>query len=140
MTVCCKKPCAVIFSIRRKYSEMILSGVKKYEFRKTKFLKNVNRAFIYECSPTCLIVGEFEICNILEGTPEDIWEFTKKFSGITEDFYSLYYKNSIKAVAYEIHNPVKYSKGFKLEDFGLTKAPQSYGYVYNKQLIPLKYF
>ena len=41
-------------------------------------------------APEKKVVGEFEIDSILEGSPDVIWEQTKRESGITKEFYDTY--------------------------------------------------
>ncbi len=56
----------VIFSIKPKYVERILSGEKKYEFRKRIWKKQVDRVFIYASSPVKKIVASFVPIGVVE--------------------------------------------------------------------------
>jgi len=52
----------VLLSIKPKYAEMILSGEKKYEFRRAIFKKpGISKVVIYASSPVSKVIGEFEI-------------------------------------------------------------------------------
>ena len=66
----------------------MFDGEKKYEFRKVVF-KNpkVKTVVVYASSPVQKVIGEFEIEDILSSNPNEIWKKTKKYSGITEDFF-----------------------------------------------------
>ena len=92
----------VLFSIKQKYVEKIFSGEKGYEYRKAIFKSHVNKVVVYCTKPIGMIVGEFEIKEILAGHPTHIWEKTKYLSGIEEKFYKDYVKGKEKVYAIEI--------------------------------------
>ena len=69
------------------------------------------------------------IREVLVDDPEEIWNRTNEFSGITKDFFDTYYKGRNKAVAYKVENVKKYIQPKTLEDFGVSHAPQSFVYV-----------
>ena len=71
----------IILSLYPKNIKKIESGIKKYEFRRTIFNKEVNYAFVYACSPIKKIVGYFKINSIVSGTPEYIWNKCGNYSG-----------------------------------------------------------
>ena len=75
----------VILSIKPEFVEKILSGVKKYEYRKTAFKRPVSRVYIYSSSPVKRIVAEFMLETVLSDSPIKIWEKTKDFSGIEKN-------------------------------------------------------
>ena len=67
----------MLLSIKPKYAKVILEGKKQYEFRKSKPKEGINRISFYASSPQKQVVGEAAIDQILEGTPEEIWEIAK---------------------------------------------------------------
>ncbi|MGE4714260.1 ASCH domain-containing protein [Bifidobacterium breve] len=68
-----------ILSIRPEYVDRILSGEKKYEFRKRIFKReDVDTIVIYSTSPCCRVVAEASIAEIIQDSPERIWKKTKK--------------------------------------------------------------
>lgn len=77
-------------------------GNKKFEFRKIIFKKHVNRIWIYASSPTKKIVGTFTIKSIIKDKPEKLWERTCDYSGISENDFFAYFKDSISGYAIEI--------------------------------------
>ena len=122
--------CKILISINPKYVDEILSGRKKYEYRKIKPKKdNIDKIIIYSTSPVMKVVAEVSITKILEGTPQEIWDITKEYSGVTKEFYDSYYKNKNKAIAYEIGEIKKYNIPKDLSEIGINYVPQSFIYI-----------
>lgn len=120
----------VLLSIKPEFVEKIFAGTKKYEFRKSLFKRSeVKYIVIYASAPIKGVVGEFEICHILSGNVEAIWEKTKKHSGITKEFYKSYFKNKKIANAIQIGHIKKYEKKRALSDYNIQHAPQSFCYI-----------
>lgn len=120
---------AVLLPINPKHVENIFLGKKKYEFRKVKCLRKVDRIYIYSTHPVMRVVGYAEVLNVLIDKPEVIWEISKKQSGIDKDFFDDYYKGKDYAVAFELGNVIKYKKAKKLSDMGIKYIPQSLVYL-----------
>lgn len=120
----------VLLSIKPEFAFKIFEGVKKFEFRKVIFKKpDIKTVVVYASSPVQQVIGEFEIEDILSSAPNDIWEKTKMFSGISEDFFHEYFANRDVAHAIKIKNTVKYKKPLDIkEDFNVV-PPQSYVYL-----------
>jgi type I restriction enzyme S subunit len=121
----------VLLSVKPKYAEEILSGRKKYEFRKSIFKKqNIEKVYIYSSSPVSKIVAAFEIEQILKGSPEKIWELCHKSAGISKNDFFAYFKNSDVAYAIKIGNIDNFLNPIDpcriIENF---KPPQSFYYV-----------
>lgn len=122
--------CKILMSINPIYADKILSGTKKYEYRKVKAKKDkVNKIVIYATYPIMKVVGEVEVKDILEETPEKLWNVTKEYSGVTKQFYDNYFNKSSKAIAYKLGKIEKYDEPKKLEDVGVKCAPQSFLYL-----------
>ena len=93
----------VILSIRPKYAELILSGAKKYEFRKSIFNnKHVEEAYIYATSPIKRIVGVFKIGGIIRASPEDLWDQLGHLSGMNKAEFFDYFQHVKIGFAIEI--------------------------------------
>lgn len=120
----------VLLSIKPKYAFKIFEGTKKYEFRKVIFKRpNIKTIVVYASSPVKKVIGEFEIDDILMSTPEQIWQKTKKKSGISEEFFYEYFSNKETAYAIKIKKTTKYEKPLDLkEEFDLY-PPQSFAYL-----------
>ncbi len=123
----------VLLSMKPKYVEKVLSGEKKYEFRKRIWKKDVDRVFIYSTSPVKRIVASFKPGEIVEGPPDDLWDRFKEGSGVSEREFKEYFRNSNSGYAIQVTDLdrcsiddglIDQSKGFVV--------PQSYYYIQNE--------
>ncbi len=121
--------CKMLLSINPEHIKSIFSGVKKYEFRKTRCRADVDTIIMYSTAPVMRVVGEAEIISIIEDEPEKVWELTSEHSGIDKSFFDLYYQKKHTAVAYRLGNIKRYPEPLKLSDFGIDFAPQSFLYI-----------
>lgn len=119
----------ILLSIKPQYVEKIFDGTKKYEYRKTKCKEKVGKIIIYSTAPVMQVIGEAEVEEIIEGTLEEVWERTKKYSGTTYESFCEYYKGKNKAVAYKLKKVKKYEQTKRLKEFGIEVAPQSFVYL-----------
>ena len=92
----------VLMSINPLHAEKILSGTKKYEFRKIRCKKPIDTIVIYVTAPIMKVLGEVQIKNIIEDTPKNVWEKTKHAAGVELSFFNRYYENRSQALAYEL--------------------------------------
>ena len=120
----------VLLSIKPEFAEKIFNGTKKYEFRKSIFKnKDVDTVVVYASSPWQYVIGEFKIETILSDDVDKIWEQTHEFSGITEDFYRMYFAHKKSAFAIKIGHATRFKKHKLLSDYHIKFAPQSYVYL-----------
>lgn len=64
----------IILSIKSQYVEEIKAGRKLYEFRKAIFKRKVAKVYIYASAPVSKVVGEFQPVEVIQGTPEEVWQ------------------------------------------------------------------
>jgi predicted transcriptional regulator len=120
----------VLLSIKPEFAFKIFDGVKRFEFRKIIFKKpNVKTVVVYASSPIQQVIGEFEIEDILTSAPGNIWELTKKHSGISEEFFYEYFADRDIAHAIKIRKATKYDKPLSLKESFNVAPPQSYLYL-----------
>lgn len=120
----------VVLSIKPEFAYKIFDGSKKFEFRRTIFKnKEVKSVVVYASSPVQKVIGEFEIGEIINRDLDTLWNLTKEFSGITEDFFYSYFSNKENGFAIKVKNKKKYKNPKCLkEDFKLN-PPQSFVYI-----------
>lgn len=120
----------VLLSIKPEFADKIFSGTKKYEFRRSIFKKKeVKTVVVYASSPVQKIIGEFEIETIIKEEINRLWNLTKDFSGISEDYFFEYFSNKDNGFAIKIKRTKKYKRPLSIkEDFNAT-PPQSFMYL-----------
>jgi predicted transcriptional regulator len=121
----------VLLSIKPEYVDRILSGEKRYEYRRRVFQREgITTVVIYATAPVMRIVGEFEIAGIIEDTPNELWMQTNEHAGVTFEFYDSYFSGREKAFAIRVGAIRRYEPPVEpheaLEDFC---APQSFRYL-----------
>lgn len=119
----------IIISIHPVFVEKILSGEKKYEFRKY-FPAGVRYMLVYTTSPVKKITALIEIDTVLCDTPRNIWSKTRKQAGITKRFYDTYFKDKGMAYAARLKKARVLNNPLQISDLkGIKAAPQSYIYL-----------
>jgi predicted transcriptional regulator len=121
--------CKLLMSINPEHVDNILTGVKKFEFRKTKCREKIDGIVIYSTAPIMKVVGEVAVTDIIEGTPQKVWSHTSFAAGIDKSYYDQYYHGRKTAVAYVLGEIKQYNSPKYLSDYGIKTAPQSYVYV-----------
>lgn len=119
----------VLLSIKPEFVEKIFSGEKRFEYRKAVFKKSVSTVVVYATMPIGKIVGEFQVGEVLHGSPEDVWEKTKSYAGISKDFYSDYFRDRSKSYAIEVLHVERYKKAIDPIVAGVATPPQSFCYL-----------
>ena len=122
----------VLLSIKPEFVEKIVSGRKKYEYRKSIFKRDdVTSVVVYATRPYGKVVGEFEIDEIISGNPTKIWEDTKSYSGIAEEFFAEYFSDRDTAFAIKIKKFIPYDVPLELVelDASVKVPPQSFCYL-----------
>jgi predicted transcriptional regulator len=125
----------VLLPIKPKYVDKILSGEKKFEYRKkAPTLWSVDGIVIYATAPVKKIVAQVKVEYIWEDGFEYIWEGTKEYAGISKPEYDKYFENTDIAYAYALGEVVEFKRPLTLDECGIKSAPQSFVYLNNKQL------
>lgn len=120
----------VLLSIKPEFVEKLFSGEKKYEYRRTIFKKDVESIIVYSTKPEGLIVGELFIEKIINDSPDLIWNTTKKYAGITHDYFQEYFGDRKEGYAIKISKAIQYAEPYDPVQLDKSfKAPQSFCYV-----------
>ena len=122
----------VLLSIKPKFVNEIMSGRKKFEYRKKVFKrKDITTIVVYATKPLGKVVGEFEVDEIIEDTLDILWQETKRYSGISKKFFDEYFKDRDSGFAIKIKSFTAYDKPIELSEYdpNLKVAPQSFCYV-----------
>jgi predicted transcriptional regulator len=120
----------VLMSIKPEFAFKIFAGTKRFEFRRAVFKnKEIKTVIVYASSPVQQVIGEFEIEQILSFEPETLWKKTKKYSGISEEFFFEYFESKTVAHAIKIKSVKRYHQPLCLKSDFNVAPPQSYLYV-----------
>lgn len=120
----------VLLSIKPEFATKIFDGLKKYEYRRVIFKnKNVNKVIVYASSPARLIIGEFEIEDIIHDELPVLWAKTKSHAGISERRFSEYFADKSEGYAIKVKTPKRYERPLPLNSVTLSPPPQSFVYL-----------
>ena len=120
----------VILSIKPEFANKIFDGTKKYEFRRAIFKNpDIKKVVVYSSSPVQKIIGEFEIERIISHELKTLWNKTKKYSGISEDFFFQYFGDKEHGYAIKIKNTKLYRTPKCIRDDYNLFPPQSFLYL-----------
>lgn len=123
----------ILLSVRRPFSEKILSGEKKLELRKNAPRLNKGDSvtlWLYESGQygTRGIIGKCRLVITAGLRPyplKGILEWTMKQACVTEE----HLRNYLPCYVWGIQDPVKLPAAVPLSDIGMTRPPQSWQYI-----------
>ena len=120
----------VLLSIKPEFAERIFSGSKKYEFRRSIFKNpDVKTVVVYASSPVQRVIGEFDIETVLKGSPQTLWKKTKKYSGITEEYFFEYFSERKEGFAIKVKRTRRFREPRCLRTTYDVSPPQSFCYI-----------
>ncbi len=119
----------ILLPIKPEYSQKILNGSKKYEYRTKIAKQKIDKIYIYETSPTMKVVGEVDVLDFIEDDIDSLWLKTNKQGGIYKKDFFKYFENKKKAYAYKLGQYKKYSTPKNLNKFNIYFPPQSFVYI-----------
>lgn len=118
----------VILSIKPEFVSKIITGFKKFEYRRKIFRENFESVIVYATSPIKAIVEQFLIDGILYHDLDKLWDETSDWSGIDKKFFYEYFKGLKKGYAIKIGQFYSYNVPLRLNDLGMLTPPQSFVY------------
>lgn len=121
-----------LLSIKPKYVERIISGIKRYEYRRRLFARDdVDSIVVYSTMPVSSVVAEISIKSIISGSPDQLWERTKSSGGIDETEYYAYFEGASIAYAIELGEITAFHTPIPLSEYCThpSRPPQSFAYV-----------
>lgn len=128
----------VLLSIKPEFATKIFDGLKKYEYRRIIFKnKNVNKVIVYASNPTRLIIGEFEIEDILHDELPVLWAKTKSHAGISKRRFFEYFTNKSKGYAIKVKAAKVYNTPLPLNSLLVSTPPQSFMYLSSQVVSPI---
>lgn len=119
---------SVLMSIKPKFVDKILSGEKRYEYRKKIWADkyDVAEVFIYSSNPVKKVVGSFQPGEIITGTPQEVWLKTALKGGITHTEFFDYFRGKDVAYAIEVWGVSTPKEPVPIENFDIKSPPQNF--------------
>lgn len=120
----------ILISIKPALVEAIVSGQKRYEYRKSFPPFRVKNLVIYSTYPVQKIVCVAEALSMRENSVSAIWEATGSGAGVSHETYLEYFGNRWKACAYELGRISLFPVPLTPQAIDTTLAvPQSYNQI-----------
>ena len=128
----------LFIAVKPEYANRLISGEKDIELRKMRpHIQQGDYVIIYASAPVKAVLGFGKVKNIIECSPEEMWN--KNFSRLgikKQDFFS-YYEYSKKSVGIEFEvikpiNPISLAELRRVDPS--FHPPQIYRYVTNEEI------
>jgi len=120
----------VLLSVKPEFAERIFEGTKKYEYRKTIFRRqDIDGVVVYASSPVKLVIGEFEIEEILHDDVATLWKKTEANAGISRGSFFEYFADKSHGYAIKIKTMRMYHVPLLLNHLMISTPPQSFCYL-----------
>lgn len=125
---------ALFLSLRPKYAEMIISGIKTVELRRIRPKAPPGTlVIVYASSPMKRVLGTCIVEAIGTATPEEIWKLHGASTGIDWSAVADYFRGKSEGVAITVRNPERFITPIPLDKIrkclGDSAPPQSFSYV-----------
>lgn len=119
-----------LLSIHPVYAKEIFEGRKKVELRRVGFARIPRFIVVYVTKPIGKVAGFFEVAQVTEAHPEEIWSSYHSVTGLTKAAYDAYFADRSKAVAIEISSVHRLEEPVELRDIDTAlQPPQSFQYL-----------
>jgi predicted transcriptional regulator len=131
---------AVLLSIKPKYADLILSGSKRVEFRRTWAKQDVSVIVLYSSFPVQRIVGAVAVDQIVVASPTSLWKTcAERGGGLTRNELRSYFVGKRKGVAVLLGEVWKLAKLVDPSDvIRAFRPPQSFRYLDSSEYIRIE--
>ena len=120
----------LLIAIHPEHAANILSGKKKFEYRKVLPKRKVSHLVLYCTAPRKRIVAVVEVKGCLNSSPSSIWKMSAGGAGISHAYFDSYFLGKHNAVAFSLGKVFELTRPMKLDEFPRSKkAPQSFSYL-----------
>ena len=125
----------IVLSLRPRFAEAILAGVKTVEFRRTEPSTVVpTRALLYAATPVrALVDGTCVVTSVRSADLVDLWRESGSRSELAYGEFESYFEGVEAGTALTLAHPQPFRRGVALQDLraqpGSFRPPQSFAYV-----------
>nr|WP_315594766.1 ASCH domain-containing protein [uncultured Cupriavidus sp.] len=132
---------AVLLSIKPKYADLILSGTKRVEFRRSWAAEDVSMIVLYASSPVQRIVGFVEVEDVVIAPPSRLWKTCAEMGGgLTRQELRAYFDGKSQGVAVLLGRVISAVKHLNpTEVISNFVPPQSFRYLNAKEFMKLEH-
>jgi predicted transcriptional regulator len=128
---------AVVLSLHPRFAQLIYSGKKRAELRRTRPAKQISRVLIYETAPIRRITGWFRVGWIRTGSASSVWKKLGRWISISRQEFRRYLRGRSSATVYWIQSVVRFRSAKHLRTVaGRSSPPQSFYYIRSGRLRP----
>ncbi|RLF64197.1 MAG: hypothetical protein DRN30_05685 [Thermoplasmata archaeon] len=129
------KPVVWAMSIYKEFADMIFSGEKRWELRKSipRDLKPGDIVYVYVPRPVRAYVGYFTVGSIIRDHPERLWSRIGHESGVDKESFEAYFNGYNMGIAIEVKEPELFDskvdldtlRSYLLEEHHYSITPQN---------------
>ena len=124
----------LVLSLKPRFADAILSGQKTVELRRIEpRIKIPTRALVYASSPTCSLIGQCVVYEVIRLPLPVLWERFGPHTALAKEEFHDYFAGTDTGVALLLSNPVRLPSGVPLvilrQSVDRFRAPQSFAYV-----------
>ena len=133
----------LLLSIRPNFADRILDGSKKVEFRRRhpRQIELGTRMLIYASSPVRALIGTAVVVDVVEASPEEVWDEYQAVAGIDHEQFNAYYEECERAIVIRLSKPVRLSKAIPLDDLRSRwpgfHPPQQFAYLSSDRVLKI---
>lgn len=131
---------SILLSVKPTFSNLIIDGSKRVEFRRIAPAQRVTTIAIYATSPVKAIVALVDVSETIKASPEHLWSIAKKNGGgLTKVALLNYFEAKNLGYALMLGNVRVFAKPvLPIKIFETFTAPQSFRYITQKDLKKLE--
>ena len=120
---------AALISISPNYVELIRDGMKRVEFRRRPFARDVACVVIYATAPVKKLAGFCEVEGTVVDTPAALWARYGPAAGLSREALFRYLNGVDRGLAIELGPFRPFADGLALSVLGIDRPPQSFRYL-----------
>lgn len=120
---------AALISISPNYVELIRDGMKRVEFRRRPFARDVACVVIYATAPVKKLAGFCEVEGTVVDTSAALWARYGPAAGLSREALFRYLNGVDRCLAIELGPFRPFADGLALSVLGIDRPPQSFRYL-----------
>ena len=124
----------VVLSLKPRFAEAILAGVKTVELRRTvPKIVVPTQALLYAVTPARALLGTCVVTDVVSAELDDLWQEHGPGTGLTYQEFQQYFEGVDAGAALTLAHPQRFGRAIPLQDLRARprgfRPPQSFAYV-----------